>query len=80
MKDKLDPAQFGNQKNLSIQHYLVKIIHTILQSLDNNSKGDIFDVLATLEDWKQEFNHQDQTLGIKSFIENGVRPAHPLFK
>ena len=47
----------------------------ILKSLDNNSRGDIFAVIATLVDWKQAFNHQDPTLGIKSFIENGVRPA-----
>ena len=75
MKAKLDPSQFGNQKNLSIQHYLIKMIHKILGSLDNNSKGDIFAVIATLVDWEQAFNHQDPTLGIKSFMENGVRPA-----
>ena len=75
MKAKLDPAQFGNQKNLSIQHYLVKMIHKILESLDRNSKGDISAVIATLVDWKQAFNHQDPTLGIKSYIENGVRAA-----
>ena len=75
MKDKLDPSQFGNQKGLSTQHYLVKMIHKILSSLDNNSKGDIFAVIASLVDWKQAFNRQDPTLGINSFIENGVRPA-----
>ena len=75
MKTKLDPAQFANQKNLGIQHYLIKMIHNILKALDNNSKGEIFAVIASLVDWKQAFNHQDPTLGIISFKENGVRPA-----
>ena len=64
MKDKIDPSQFGNQKGLSTQHYLVKMIHKILSSLDNNSKGDIFAVIASFVDWKQAFNRQDPTLGI----------------
>ena len=46
MKDKLDTSQFGYQKGLSIQHYLIKMIHKILTSLDNNSKGDVFAVIA----------------------------------
>ena len=44
-------------------------------SLDNNSKGEIFAVIASLVDWKQAFNRQDATLGIRSFMDNGVRPA-----
>ena len=63
MKEKIDPSQFGNQKGLSIQHYLVKIIHKILSSLDNNSKGDVFAVIASLIDWKQAFNRQDPNTG-----------------
>ena len=75
MKEKLDPSQFGNQKGLGIQHYLIKIIHKILSTLDKNSKGQIFAVIASFIDWKQAFNRQDSTLGIKSCIKNGVRPA-----
>ena len=51
------------------------MIHNILSSLDNNSKGDIFAVIASLVDWKQAFSRQDPTLGIQSFIENGIRPS-----
>ena len=51
------------------------MIHIILTSLDNNSKGDIFAAIASLIDWKQAFNRQDPTLGIQSFINNGMRPA-----
>ena len=44
-------------------------------SLNNNRKGEILAVLASLIDWKKAFNRQDATLGIRSFMENGVRPA-----
>ena len=43
--------------------------------MDKNSKKEIFAVLATLVDWKQAFPRQCPTLGVKSFIENGVRPS-----
>ena len=75
MKKKLDPSQYANQKGLSINHYLVKLIDKILLSVDRGSKQEAVAVLATLVDWKQAFPRQCPTLGIKSFIENGVRPA-----
>ena len=50
MADRLDPTQFGNQKGLSIQHYLIQMLHKILAALDKNSKGDIFAVVASLVD------------------------------
>ena len=75
MKYKIDPAQYANQKGLSIQHYLVKMIDRILQAVENNSKSESFAVLATLVDWKQAFPRQCPKLGVQSFIENGVRPA-----
>ena len=31
---KLDPAQYGNQKGMSIQHYLIKMVHRVLEVLD----------------------------------------------
>ena len=75
MKEKLDLAQYSNQNGLSIQHYLINMIHRVLTSLDYNSKGDIFAEIASLIDWKQAFNNQDPTMGIQSFINNGVRPS-----
>ena len=65
-----DKSQYGNQKGISIQHYLVKFIDQVLKSLDGNSKGDIFAALAGFIDWKQAFNRQYPKLGIESFIEN----------
>jgi hypothetical protein len=75
MEAKLDPAQFGNQKGMSIQHYLIQMLHRILMVLDNNSKGDVFAVVANLIDWNNAFPRQCPTLGVKSFLDNGVRPS-----
>ena len=75
METKMDLAQFGNQKGISIQHYLIKMIHRILESLDNNSRGDTFAVVASLIDWNNAFPRQCPKLGIESFIKNGVRSS-----
>ena len=75
MKSKTDPAQFGNEKGTSIQHYLIKLVHRILTSLDNNSKGETFAVIANLIDWNSAFPRQCPKLGVQSFMDNGVRPS-----
>ena len=75
MKESMDKAQYGNCKGVSVQHYLMKMIHTILQKLDNNGRGDTFAVVAACIDWKQAFPRQCPTLGVQSWIQNGVRPA-----
>ena len=75
MKTKVDPKQYGNQKGVSIQHYLIEMIHRILTALDTNSKGDTFAVIANMIDWNNAFPRQCPRLGIESFIQNGVRPA-----
>ena len=74
MKEKMDISQYGNSKGVSVQHYLVKMVHKILTQLDNNSGGDTFAVVAALIDWKQAFPRQCPTLGVQSWISNGVRP------
>ena len=55
MSSKLDPAQYANQKGISLQHYLVKMVDKILTDTDNNSTGEVNAVLATLFDWKEAF-------------------------
>ena len=50
MKENIDPAQYGNIKLKSINHYLIKIINRILTSLDNNSRREAFAVVANLID------------------------------
>ena len=45
MAAKCDPAQYGNQRGISIQHYLVNMIHRILSALDKNASSDQLDIL-----------------------------------
>ena len=35
-----DPKQYGNEKGLSVNHYLIKMIHKILLLVDKNSNFD----------------------------------------
>ena len=55
MSSSLDPAQYGNQKGISIQHYLIDMIHRILTTLDKNSRKETFAVIASLIDWNNAF-------------------------
>ena len=75
MKPKCDPSKSGNQRGISIQHYLIEMIHRILEALDNNSKGEKFAVFANLINWNNTFPWQCAQLGIESFVQNGVRPS-----
>ena len=75
MQDKLVPSQYGNQKHISIQHYLVRLLHRVLTNLDRNSKGEVNAVLVMFVDWKQAYSRQCHTLGVQSFINNGGRPS-----
>ena len=58
MKHNMDPSQYGNQKNTSIQHYLMKMLHNILLNLDGNQEGKKYAVIASLLDWKEAFPRQ----------------------
>ena len=75
MKSSLDKSQFANQPGLSTQHYLIKLIDRILSVTDKSSKGESVAVLATMIDWAKAFPKLDHTLGVKSFIRNGVRAS-----
>ena len=75
MSPNMDPSQYGNQKGVSVQHYLINMLHRILEALDNNSRRETFAVVANMIDWNNAFPRQCPKLGIKSFMRNGVRPA-----
>ena len=45
MEHTRDNSQYGNQKNISIQHYLVNLLHKILTSLDENNQNKSIAVL-----------------------------------
>ena len=68
-----DPSQYGNEKGTSVNHYLINMINEILTSVDRNTVNQKFAVWCSLIDWKQAFDRQCHTLGVQSFIENGVR-------
>ena len=70
-----DPAQFGNEKKLSPQHYLIQMLHKVYTAVDRNSKMEAMSVILTMVDWSQAFDRQCHKLGIQSFIRNGVRSS-----
>ena len=71
----LDVSQYGNQKKLSINHYLVKLVDKIQSSLDKNNIDESYAVILNLYDWKSAFDIQCPKLGLQSFVRNGVRPS-----
>ena len=73
MAPKRDPSQYGNEKKISIQHYIIKMLHRILTAVDRNSQNEAYAVIIWLVDWSQAFDRQCHKLGIQSFIDNGVR-------
>ena len=50
MRKSLDPSQYGNQKHLSIQHYLVRLLHRIVSKLTKTA------ALCIFIDWKQAYS------------------------
>ena len=75
MSSTRDKAQYGNLKKVSIQHYLIKMVHKILTSVDENTDSKSIAVILEMIDWKQAFDRQSHKLGVQSFIDNGVRPS-----
>ena len=75
MSPSRDLSQYGNEKQLSIQHYLIKMMHKILTAVDTNTQNEAYAVILNMIDWSQAFDRQDHSLGIKSFIDNGVRDS-----
>ena len=69
----IDRAQYGNEKGLSITHYLINMINKILTSVDVNNSKEKYAIVAQLIDWSKAFDRQDAKLGINAFIRNGVR-------
>ena len=51
------------------------MVDRILTVLDTNNQQEKYAVIVQLVDWAQAFDRQCPQLGIKSFIQNGVRKA-----
>ena len=75
MAAKLDISQYGNQKGVSVQHCLIRIIHRILTALDHNTRRETCAVIATMINWSSAFIRQCHKIDIESFIQNGVRSS-----
>ena len=75
MKPTRDRSQYGNEKKVSAQHYLIKMLNRILTAVDQNSQKKAFAVIVTMVDWSQAFDRLSHKLGVQSFIENGVRSS-----
>ena len=71
----LDPSQYANQKGISLQHYLIQMITKLLSDTDNNARGEVNTVIATLYDWKDAFPRQCPKLRIEAFLKCGVRSS-----
>ena len=67
MKPSRDRAQYGNEKGVSVQHYLIRMLHNILVATDKNSQVEKFAVILSLIDWSQAFDRQSHQLGLMSF-------------
>ena len=68
-----DKSQYGNEKKVSAQHYLIKLLHRIYSATDRASGLKAAAVIVSMVDWSQAFDRQCHKLGIESFIQNGVR-------
>ena len=73
MAEERDVSQYGNEKGISVNHYLIKMINEILVNVDKNTIYEKFAVFCTMVDWKQAFDRQCPKLGVRSFMRNGVR-------
>ena len=70
-----DKRQYGNEKGVSVNHYLIKMLHKILSSVDKNSAIEENAVILSMIDASQAFERQSHNLGIQSFLDNNVRVA-----
>ena len=61
----IDPGQCGGLKGISINHYLMKLLHFTHSELDKNEPNA---VLAVLVDLKKAFNKVDHNLVIEDLF------------
>ena len=67
--DKIDPNQYGGQKDNSITHYLIEFVNFVLYNQDmSNPRA----VLAVMVDFKKAFNRQNHNKLITLLSDMGV--------
>ena len=73
MEPAMDRSQFGNEKGISVQHCLIKMLDTIYTQLDINNQKESYAAILTMVDYSQAFDRCCPKLGVESFMKNGVR-------
>ena len=63
-----DVSQYGNDKGVSVNNYLIKMINEILLAVNRNTANEKFVALCTMIEWSQAFDRQGPKLSIKSFM------------
>ena len=58
---------------------MIQMINEVLTSVDTNTANEKFAVFFSLIDWKQAFDRQCPTLGVKSFFKNVLETHLYLF-
>ena len=64
--DKIDPNQYGGQKDNSITHYLIEFVNFALYNQDMNTPHA---VLALMVDFKKSFNRQNHNTLVTLLID-----------
>ena len=67
--DKIDPNQYGGQKDNSITHYLIEFVNFALYNQDMNTPHA---VLALMVDFKKAFNRQNNNTLVTLLSDMGV--------
>ncbi|XP_033634192.1 uncharacterized protein LOC117295604 [Asterias rubens] len=70
IKPNLDPAQFGNIKNISTTHCLIDVLHTLHANAELPKS--ISSILLT--DFSKAFDHIDHTIAVSKLLKLGVPP------
>ena len=53
----------------------MRLLNRVISNVDKNAQGEVNAVLCMFIDWKQAYSRQCHTLGVQSFLKNGVRPS-----
>ena len=59
MAPAMDRSQYGNEKGISVQHCLIKMLDTIQTKLDINNQKEAYAAILTMVDYSQAFDHQN---------------------
>ena len=71
IKDQIDPNQFGNRPGLSTNHYLIKLIHLVLENAEHTRSTST----VVLSDFSKAFDRIDHNVLVLKLIAAEVRPC-----